>query len=307
MKNYLKYFGVFYVVIILGLIVLGWFYVQELPVYTKEKITPMTAPVKDTTKDSTQVTGDLPMIKGVLSPPVDVFKLYVSTPEQIEKGKGLFTMNCVSCHGNEGKGDGVAGLSLNPKPRNFTSLEGWTNGPKFIQMYKTLQEGILNKGMASYANLPPEDRIAMIHYIQQTFTKNFPQSSVDELKELDKVYSLMQGVKMPNQIPIKMAIEKVLNDNKTQTAKITALTSVIEKNTDSAAVIFRGIAKNITHALTSLTYDTSWMSNDKALSDLMAKNLGNNGFRINAYALTPRELTMVHAYLRNLFMNFKNS
>ncbi len=41
-------------------------------------------------------------------------------------GKELFTTYCVACHGAEGKGDGVAGASLNPKPASFADATFWT-------------------------------------------------------------------------------------------------------------------------------------------------------------------------------------
>ena len=40
-----------------------------------------------------------------------------------EKGKVLFVKTCVPCHGVTGKGDGVAGISLNPRPQDLTSPE----------------------------------------------------------------------------------------------------------------------------------------------------------------------------------------
>uniref|UniRef100_UPI001C3E5745 c-type cytochrome n=1 Tax=Picosynechococcus sp. (strain ATCC 27264 / PCC 7002 / PR-6) TaxID=32049 RepID=UPI001C3E5745 len=74
--------------------------------------------------------ADLQQVKGTISAPVDIFKLANPTPELVEKGKTIFQTTCATCHGTEGKGDGIAGATLNPKPRNFTSLDGWKNGPK---------------------------------------------------------------------------------------------------------------------------------------------------------------------------------
>jgi len=73
------------------------------------------------------------------------------TPENIAKGKALFTgkATCFTCHGNEGKGDGVAGAALNPSPRNFHNkgLKKKTDG-EFMYVIKN---GIEGTGMISYS------------------------------------------------------------------------------------------------------------------------------------------------------------
>jgi len=38
-----------------------------------------------------------------------------------EAGKNTYTMFCVTCHGESGKGDGPVGMALQPPPRDFTS------------------------------------------------------------------------------------------------------------------------------------------------------------------------------------------
>jgi len=42
-----------------------------------------------------------------------------------ELGKTLFSTYCVSCHGESGKGDGIAGAALNPKPASFGDAAFW--------------------------------------------------------------------------------------------------------------------------------------------------------------------------------------
>ncbi len=43
-----------------------------------------------------------------------------SDPNQPSEAKVLFANVCSQCHGLEGKGDGPAAETLNPKPRNYT-------------------------------------------------------------------------------------------------------------------------------------------------------------------------------------------
>jgi hypothetical protein len=302
MKDYFKFYGAVYLFFIIAIVVMGTMYINDLPNVTKEKIGGFPVVAKDTTMDSTGQVADLPMVKGTLSPPTDIMKYSTATPEMIEKGKSLFTMNCASCHGDQGKGDGVAGASLNPKPRNFHDLNGWTNGPSLTMMYKTLQEGITSRGMASYANLPPEDRLNMIMYIR-TFLPDYPPVTQVQLDSLDVTYSLTKGVKMPNQIPVKLAMEKIMQQNAAIDQKVVSMVKQIGENKiDSGAVILKGLTSNLTKALTVLAQDSSWIQNEMALIKIFDNNAGQNGFRARAsYTLTKPQLTQLHAYLRRLF------
>jgi mono/diheme cytochrome c family protein len=215
-KVILGFYGFFYVLLLVLIVIGGWVYLGNLEYFSRNKIIPLTL-----NTDTAKTTTDLPVIKGVTTPPVDLAKETVSTPEKIAAGKTLFDANCVTCHGAEGKGDGIAGKTLNPPPRNFTVLTGWTNGPAFSKMYKTLHEGITARGMASYNNLRPEERINIIHYIR-TFNTGFPPIDPNEIKEVDKTYSLSAGVKLPNQIPVKMAIDKLIEEKSVKSLVIPA-------------------------------------------------------------------------------------
>ncbi len=43
--------------------------------------------------------------------------------EAIKAGAKIFQQQCAVCHGNKGRGDGPAGMALNPRPADLTSKE----------------------------------------------------------------------------------------------------------------------------------------------------------------------------------------
>jgi len=295
-KVILGFYGMFYIVI-LGLVAaLGWFYLNNLEVFTREKITPL-AKLKDTVK----AVEDVPMLKGSVSKPVDIFKEGVSSPEKIAKGKTLFETNCSSCHGTEGKGDGVAGKTLNPPPRNFHELTGWTNGPAFSKMYKTLQEGILARGMASYSSLLPDDRIAMIHYIR-TFRSDYPAVDQNELKELDKTYSLSSGTKMPSTIPVKLAEEKILKEDSLREAKVNnVLIKIDSDKTNKAAERFKLLSFDMKRTINAFASSSKWTESETQFVRFATTDPNGKGFRAGIANLNSEEWNSLYNYIKSLF------
>jgi mono/diheme cytochrome c family protein len=96
----------------------------------------------------------------------DVSTMIIETPELVAKGKTLFAVNCTSCHGALGAGDGAAAAALNPKPRNFTTPEGWKFGSGVARIVRTLTEGSPGTAMAAFQAIPMADRIALAHYVR---------------------------------------------------------------------------------------------------------------------------------------------
>jgi hypothetical protein len=213
----------------------------------------------------------------------------------VAKGAGLFKANCISCHGETGMGDGPTSVTLNPKPRNFHESTGWTNGRKISQMYKTLQEGILKSGMASYSYLPADDRFALIHYVR-TFANDFPVDSASELMELEKTYQLSKGSTTPAQIPVRLAVQKIITEHDSAVAVSTARFAAAMKSDTPGASILHRIVADPKKAAAGLA-----VLHDRKPGDItraVAADPARFGLRASAVRLTADEWNAVTAAVR---------
>ena len=50
---------------------------------------------------------------------IDAVNPYEGDPQAVAEGQAIYQQNCVSCHGTDGKGDGPAASTLNPKPADL--------------------------------------------------------------------------------------------------------------------------------------------------------------------------------------------
>ena len=80
----------------------------------------------------------------------------------IEQGEKVAKVNCESCHGKSGKGDGVAAAALNPKPADWTSarVQSESDG----ELFWKISNG--RGAMPPWKHLPENDRWALIQYIR---------------------------------------------------------------------------------------------------------------------------------------------
>jgi len=96
---------------------------------------------------------------------VDVATLMISTPELVAKGGGLYAVNCATCHGVAGMGDGPAAVALNPKPRIFTGGY-WRYGGGVARVVQTISVGSPGTAMSAFTAIPMEDRFALAHFLR---------------------------------------------------------------------------------------------------------------------------------------------
>jgi len=153
--------------------------------------------------------------------PVDLRKLRIATPELVAEGAKLYRLNCASCHGESGMGDGPKSASLNPPPRNFQTEE-FKYGASVLQIYNTLTNGIQGTSMPAFDLLPEQDRMSMAHYVR-TFVPDPPDDPPELVEALPVVE---EKVTMPDtakvaadtsipktetpSMPVERALEKIL-------------------------------------------------------------------------------------------------
>jgi mono/diheme cytochrome c family protein len=87
-------------------------------------------------------------------------------------------VNCASCHGPQGVGDGPAAVALNPKPRNYHGTY-WRFGGGVARIVQTISNGSPGTGMAAFTNIPLEDRFALAHYVHTFEPKPLEDTPAD--------------------------------------------------------------------------------------------------------------------------------
>ncbi len=92
------------------------------------------------------------------------------SPQLLEKGKAAFTANCVSCHGENGDGNGVAGKYMQPKPRNWAK-DKFKKGNQITDIFKTITDGLDGTSMPAFNTLPADDRWGLAYFVASFRTK----------------------------------------------------------------------------------------------------------------------------------------
>ena len=276
--------------LIIGILI-GLYFISKLEFIARQKVPAVM-------KDTTTVVMDLQMREAKVVPPVNLSDIKNATPQLLSEGEKLYKSNCASCHGETGAGGGPASAGLNPAPRNFTSLEGWKNGPKLSQIYTTLQEGIPGSAMVSYDYLLPEQKFALAHYIRTNFVPNPPEDTQSDLEALDATYNLSAGQQLPAQIPVALAKTVLMKEYEPSLTRVENAINKIENS--NFKNFFSQITSNKQIAVMFLVKNFDSMNNEQNFKKIALNNVNQNGFNGTIFNLSDQQWSELYMFLMSI-------
>ena len=106
----------------------------------------------------------MPMGVHWMSPPAEAAKVnpIKQSNSSVAKGAQLYQQNCISCHGANAEGNGMAGMMLKPKPADLRAMAGYHPDGDFA--YK-IREG--RGAMPAWKNVLQDNQVwHLVNYIQ---------------------------------------------------------------------------------------------------------------------------------------------
>jgi mono/diheme cytochrome c family protein len=237
---------------------------------------------------------EFPPQRGWEIPAVDPKLLIDTSPALLAKGSSLFAANCAQCHGDQGLGNGPAAGTMTPRPRNFSSGNGWANGYDLAAIYKTVSVGVPNTSMASFNYLPRKDRMALAHFVQSLGAFPHGTGSPEAMEALSKELA-SPGEKTPNGIPVTMAMATL--EREFTAARPLAVSA---EDRSPEAEIFRGVIEDPIRAAQVLAGSDEWRKGPAQLAAGILPGVPGNGFSVSALTLGAGEWKQLHAQLLEL-------
>jgi high-affinity iron transporter len=222
---------------------------------------------------------------------VDPKTLIAVSPSLLDRGKDLFAKNCAQCHGDLGKGDGPAAISMSPRPRNFTRPDGWTHGHDLAAIYITVSGGVKGTSMAPFDYLSKTNRMSLAHYVQSLGAFQHATANAEAMEALSKELAAAGG-RTSNKIPVSMAMQRIAAEDRA------AAPIVLEASDHSAAAdLLRGVITDSARASRTLAGSAGWRAGVRELAATVLPGTPGNGFSASVATLSPAAWQTLHATL----------
>lgn len=209
---------------------------------------------------------DYPAARREVIAPIDPKTVMSPTPALMARGQDLYEKTCATCHGTAGKGDGPGAGQLNPKPRNFAVREGWKNGSRIEDIFRTLDEGLKGTSMVSYNYLNKRDRMALVHSVQAMGAFEHGASDPKAREALEKLFA-SAGEIIPNRVPVRAAEAILVKEFQ-----------AIPALDPSKSLLLRQAVTDAASAAQTLAVLPGWKDSDLALAKGVVAGLPYNGF-----------------------------
>jgi mono/diheme cytochrome c family protein len=84
----------------------------------------------------------------------------------IAAGEKMYVKHCSACHGDTGKGDGMMGEDMDPRPANLVDAE-WKHGSTDGEIFAVIRDGVKGTGMKSFSKkLTAHQMWDVINYVR---------------------------------------------------------------------------------------------------------------------------------------------
>ncbi|NOX64278.1 MAG: c-type cytochrome [Chlorobi bacterium] len=140
----------------------------------------------------------------------------------IQNGENLFQVNCSSCHGTNGNGEGILAKTLNPKPANFLSDTLMEKISPF-KIYNTIKLGISGTSMAPFDKLSDKEIWDLAFYVSSLRYKSKYKLKENELEGLYNKALSNTSLEEISTLSDKLLLAKIGENNKSDTLNLAAL------------------------------------------------------------------------------------
>ncbi|PCJ60525.1 MAG: hypothetical protein COA79_08105 [Planctomycetota bacterium] len=232
-------------------------------------------------------------LRGNVIKGVDIALLKTPSEEMIAKGAKLYASKCVTCHGSTGDNGTL------PNARKF-GKDPFKNGRELSNVFKTITTGIAAGGMPPFDTETAEDRIALAHHIR-SYSKLSPKVTDEDIKKLDKEYSVTVDKGAPHQIPIAMSIEILVEESNVKSLNVSKLLDRLHIDDGKSAEFLKSVSNNLKNTLISFNNSKVWKTDYSSFVKFISVNIQSSGLQSKMLVMEKAKLDKLHKYLVELY------